>query len=150
MSPSEATNDHTRGEWRELGFYYAIDDSTRTWRLVGSPAGLTQFVTLLDEYVRDPRNDALSEHDHYGPYMYLKVMTWDSAGINENSIHGTIADIARLRDLVSERLSSCHPGQQFDLGPDYAPDAEYGLRFEIRAEPFDPAEADPELARSAV
>jgi hypothetical protein len=27
-------------QWRRLGFFYEIDGTTRTWRLVGSRAGL--------------------------------------------------------------------------------------------------------------
>lgn len=46
------------------------------------------FVLALRTYCDGPRNAKLSEHDHYGPYVYLKVMTWSVAGIDGNSIHG--------------------------------------------------------------
>jgi len=41
--PSEATNNATRREWRELGFFYDRDDENKVWRLTGSRAGLLRF-----------------------------------------------------------------------------------------------------------
>jgi hypothetical protein len=72
--------DDTRREWRELGFFYDRDDVSKEWRLVGSREGLRHFAGLLRAYVADPRNEMKSEHEHYGPYMYLEVMTWPEAG----------------------------------------------------------------------
>lgn len=59
--------------WRELGFYYDFDEriSVNQWRFYGSKNGLQNFVRLLDDYTNDPRNDSLSEHNHFGPYSYL-------------------------------------------------------------------------------
>ena len=54
-----------------LGFFYDRDDASKEWILVGSRAGLQRFADLLHAYVADPRHETLSEHEHYGPYMYL-------------------------------------------------------------------------------
>jgi hypothetical protein len=64
-------------EWRQLGFYYDRDDRlyVNQWRFFGSKKGLQNFVSMLDKYTNNPANDILSEHDHYGPYSYLKIMT---------------------------------------------------------------------------
>jgi hypothetical protein len=78
--PSDATNRATREEWRELGFFYDPDDRAKTWTLTGSRLGLRRFVECLLEYAADPGNAMQSEHQHYGPYMYLEVMTWPEAG----------------------------------------------------------------------
>jgi hypothetical protein len=111
MSPSEATNQATREEWRELGFFYERTDEPPCWRFVGSAVGLAHLVKLLDAYVRDPRNETISDHEHYGPYMYLKVETSDSPEIDSRSIRGTLADLTRLRDLVADGLRDLCPGQ---------------------------------------
>jgi len=150
MSPSEATNQATREEWRELGFFYECTDEPPCWRFVGSAAGLAKLVKLLDAYVRNPRNAALSEHEHYGPYMYLKVQTSESPEIDSQSIRGTLADLARLRDLVANGLRGLHPGQSRAIGPEYSPAVSLPLRLELREPEFDPASADPALPRSAV
>ena len=62
-------------EWRALGFYYDCDDrrDVNQWRFYGSKPGLQNVVSLLEKYTANPHNDTLSEHDHYGPYSYLKI-----------------------------------------------------------------------------
>lgn len=150
MNPSEATNQATREEWRELGFFYEARDEPRCWRLVGSASGLAKFVKLLDEYVRDHRNEAISEHEHYGPYLYLKVQTAKSPEIDSKSIRGSLADLARLRDLVASGLRSLRVGESLNIGPEYSPSVTYPLQLELREAKFDPASADPTLSEPAV
>lgn len=145
MSPSQATNTATRKEWRELGLYYETDHARKLWRFAGSREGLLGFAALLDEYVSDPGNTRQSEHEHYGPYQYLKVMTWPEPGIDESSIHGSLEDLARLAALLRVKLEGLAPGSQVVVGPEYAPNMEYSLLFEIMADGFDPASVDPEL-----
>ena len=143
MTPSEATNAVTRSEWRELGFFYDVDEATRQWRLVGSPGGLRAFSGLLHVYCSKPRNAAKSEHDHYGPYMYLTIMTWPTPGIDGGSIHGTIDDLTRLARIVEQRLQNATPGDVIPLAEAFAPGCEFELVLEIRDDGFDPAEVDP-------
>jgi hypothetical protein len=150
MSPSEAANQATREEWRELGFFYERTDEPPCWRFVGSAAGLANLVRLLDAYVRNPRNDAISEHAHYGPYMYLKVQTSESPEIDGQSIRGTLADLARLRDVLADGLRGLCPGQSLTIGPEYSPAVSFPLHLEVREAEFDPACADPALSESAV
>jgi len=150
MSPSEATNRATREEWRELGFYYEIQEEPPCWRFIGSSAGLARFVALLDEYVRDSRNEVLAEHEHYGPYMYLKIQTAELPELDRQSIRGSLANLARLRDLIATGLNNLGPGQSFEVGPEYSESVQLPLRFEVRGAEFDPAAADPSLGESAV
>jgi len=150
MSPSEATNRATREEWRELGFYYATQEEPPGWLFVGSPTGLSKLVFLLDDYVQDSRNATLSEHEHYGPYMYLKVQTSEVPEIDSESIRGSLRDLARLRGLIAAELRTHGPGQSFVIGREYAESVRFPLRFEIREAGFDPATADPQLGVSAV
>lgn len=145
MSPFEATNRATREEWQDLGFFYDVDDSIKSWRLMGSKSGLAGFASTLRAYCANPRNATLSEHDHYGPYMYLKVMTWRDAGIDRNSVHGTLDDLIRLAELMDTALMHALPGDTIHLGRQYVPDAEYDLLLMIEHDDFDPAIADPGL-----
>ena len=145
MTPSEATNQATRTEWRNLGFFYEVNELERHWRFIGSRAGLGRFAELLDRYCADPDNSASSEHVHYGPYMYLEVMTWPDAGIDGDSIHGSLDDIARLAQLIRHQLERVRPGDTFRLGKGFAVDCEYDLVLEVKNDGFDPAEADPGL-----
>ncbi len=145
MSPSDATNRNTRREWRELGFYYEHQD--RHWRLVGSRVGLSSFSRLLRDYVADPRNRVLSEHEHYGPYLYLKVVTATEPRITQDGIYGPPDDLARLADLFDARLEQVGPAENFEIDEEYAPESEYPLRVEVKEEGYDPAGADPLLPR---
>ena len=75
----EQMNRMTREGWRELGFYYDFDEARFCWRLIGSRSGLLKLRDILNGYADDPRNEQISEHEHYGPYSYLKLMTWAEA-----------------------------------------------------------------------
>jgi hypothetical protein len=141
----QRTREATRSEWRELGFYYHRDDSANEWQIVGSLEGLSRFAGLLRSYVADPRNAQESEHEHYGPYMYLEVMTWNEPGIDEHSIHGTVAQLARLASLVEEKISMIQPGGRMRIREEYAPSSTYALVLERRDDAFDPATPDGNL-----
>ena len=103
---------------------------------------------LLREYAANPARASMSEHDHYGPYMYLKVMTWHSAGIDENNIRGTIVDLKRLALLADNQLANAKEGDVFLIREEYSRESMWSLRFEIRGVGFDPASEDPELNRA--
>jgi len=147
--PSDATNRATRREWRELGFFYDRDDEAREWRFVGSRSGLLRFRDLLLAYVADQRNTRQSEHEHYGPYMYLEVMTWPDAGFDDHAIRGTLHDLKRLSELLDSKLSSAAPGSTVRIRSEFAVESPYSLVLDIRHEGFDPACADPMLPKEA-
>ncbi len=127
-------------EWRELGFYYDINENNivKEWRFFGSKIGLQKFVTLLDKYVNDPRNNSLSEHDHYGPYGYLKVMTWNKPEITEDYIAGTLQDLGKLRDIISQKISVTNSGQTFNIETEYGIENSATARFFVMTDDFDP------------
>jgi hypothetical protein len=135
----------TREDWRELGFHYELDHPSKEWRLMGSRGGLLRFRDLLRKYVSDPRNALKSEHEHYGPYMYLKVMTWPEAGMNADAIFGPLSALDRLASLIEARLPSVEVGASLRIGAEFAIDAEYSLVLQLQADDFDPASADPGL-----
>jgi hypothetical protein len=147
--PSKEVNDATRKEWRNLGFFYDRDDAKKEWRLVGSRSGLLKFRDLLLRYVANPRNAANSEHDHYGPYMYLKVMTANQPGINRGAIYGAVQDLGRLAAIIETKLKNTRAGSVLRIREEFTPDCEYSLLLDVRDESFDPASADPELIDEA-
>lgn len=140
--PSEATNTKTRRAWRELGFFYDRDDDAKEWRVVGSVAGLSKFAGLVKKYASDPRSIQISEHDHFGPYGYLTVGTWNVPLINENWIAGPLPDLLRLSALINERIAKAKIGETYKLREAYAAPSPYELTLDVRNDAFDPASAD--------
>lgn len=147
--PSHATNAATRREWRELGFFYSRDDEALEWRLVGSRSGLLRFRDLLLAFVDDEKNAMPSEHEHYGPYGYLEVMTWPSAGFDDHAIRGNLKDLDRLAALVDSKLSTASADSSVYIRTEFAEDSPYTLVLEVRDAGFDPAAADPALPEEA-
>jgi hypothetical protein len=140
---SDAVNAATQREWRELGFHYDRDDETRVWRLTGSRAGLLAFKDVLLSYVADPGKTANSEHAHYGPYLYLEVMTWPEAAVDRHAIRGPLPELARLAGLIETRLAAAKPGSSIEIRDEFASDSPYSLVLDLREDGFDPAEVDP-------
>lgn len=135
----------TRAEWQALGFFCDRDDSAEEWIVVGSRAGLACFSALLREYVADPSNAMLSEHEHYGPYLYLEVMTWTDAGMDDHSIHGTLQDLDRLAMLVDGRTAVLRPGERSRIREEFSATSRYSLVLDLREDGFDPASLDGNL-----
>ena len=131
----------TIAEWNDLGFWYDVTPA-RGWIIRGSHAGLEKFAALLDRYAVEPRNTKLSEHDHWGPYMYLKVVTWSSSEINQDGIYGTLPDIVRLAVLVRERIASCSPGNSFALAQAFSAASSTELTLVCEPESFSPGAYD--------
>ena len=133
-----------RNEWRELGFYYDTDDrlSVNQWRFFGSKQGLQNFVTLLDEYTSNPNNNEISEHDHYGPCSYLKIMTWNVPTITNDYIAGTIQDLKELRNIIADKLQKSEPGETFNIDKEYGKDNTITAKFFVMSHNFDPVSMD--------
>ncbi len=113
---------------------------------MGSRSGLLKFRDLLLRYVANPRNAVNSEHDHYGPYMYLKIMTGTQPGIGGDAIYGTPQDLRRLAGIIEAKVRDTPAGVVLRIQEEFASDCEYSLMLEVRDEAFDPASVDPELA----
>jgi hypothetical protein len=145
--PSDATNQMTRREWRELGFFYDRNDQQKVWRLIGSRSGLLRFRDALLEYADDPSNDYTSEHDHYGPYWYLEIMTWPEPGFDDHAIRGPLPDLKRLAAIIETKLAAAQPGKTISIRDEFAANSPYALILEVREDGFDPAQADPMLPK---
>jgi hypothetical protein len=131
-----------RDQWRELGIYYERNDALQEWWLIGCRAGLLAFTRQLTNYTDDPRNELPSEHEHFGPYGYLKVMTWPTPGIDADSIHGSVGDLRRLTAIIAENVKTMRTGEILKIRTQYAPDAEYTIVLDLRPDDFDPASLD--------
>ena len=147
--PAELTTEQIKQQWRKLGFFCELDDRDRTWTLTGSREGLLRFRDLLVEYVADPKHALPSEHEHYGPYGSLEVMTWSEAGFDGQSIRGTLTDLARLAVLIEKKLAAAAPDSVVLIREEFAPDSAYTLRLDVRDDWFDPASADPDRLGAA-
>jgi hypothetical protein len=143
--PSEATTRATRHEWRELGFFYDRDDRAKVWTLTGARAGLLRFRDALLSYAADPRNTMKSEHEHFGPYMYLEVMTWPEAAFDDHAIRGSLPDLVRLARIIERKLADTAPGSTVTIREEFAADSPYRLVLDVREDGFDPASADAAL-----
>ena len=141
--PSPAMNEATRRDWRELGFYYERDDATQTWRLLGTQRGLLGFAASLREYAADETKSQVSEHEHFGPYMYLEVGTWPTPEITDHWIAGPLEAIAALADHIEGKISSAQPIAVLKVRDAFAPSSPYEFQLELQPESFDPALADP-------
>jgi len=93
--------------------------------------------------VADPSNALESEHKHYGPYMYLEVMTWPDPGMDAHAIHGPLEKLAQLADIIEREASAASAGETRRIRSEFAPNAEYELALEMKPDGFDPASADP-------
>ena len=132
-------------EWRELKFYYDFDErpSVNQWRFYGSKQGLLNFVKLMDTYVNNHNNDKLFEHEHYGPYMYLKIITLeDESVINDNAIGGTINDLKNLKDLIAFKIGTSFPGQTFTIDKEFGINNTATAKFFVMADNFDSISMD--------
>lgn len=143
--PTDEMNQITQEEWRALGFFYDFDKNDSCWLLIGSRSGLHKFCDILNAFANDPSNEQISEHKHYGPYWYLKLMTWEEAEITEQAICGMPSDFKRLAEIIGRKLDSCVAGNKFSIGNEYAEGSKTILEFEVQEEEFDPSSADPLL-----
>ena len=142
---SPAINELTRREWRELGFHYSLDAPSRTWLIEASPEGLLLFAACLRAFALNPASQELSEHEHFGPYMHLEVMSASVPEVNEHCIQGTPADLLRLAIIVKERASHLVPGASVNITCEYAPASSHRLLLRAHPSGTDPASLDPEL-----
>ena len=141
MGRRQQAIEDTRNEWRALGFYYDKDD--RKWSFIGDKAGLLRFVQLLLDYANDPANEGLSEHKHYGPYMYLEIMTASERSIDGHAISGRLKDLNCLASIIEKTLTNCKPRDKFAIGAEYTPEAKLDLEFQVKEDGFDPSSIDP-------
>lgn len=147
---NEKRNEGAKKAWRDLGFFYDFDENRKSWEFTGSIEGLEKFCRLLILYTANSKNNLKSEHAHFGPYQYLKIMTWDTPVINENYIGGTLEDLKRLANIISNNLEKSQPNGRFVIQKEYSNQANIPLVFNIKGNDFDPAFLDPFILKGDV
>ena len=139
--PSREIDLETIEEWRELGFYYDVDRPQQRWILRGDRAGLLGFASRLRAYARNPKNALLSEHEHFGPYFYLTIITAEAAAISGDGWHGTLADFGRLAVMIEGNLQFSTQ-TEFRIGDEFAMGCGWTILFFVEQDGFDPSSAD--------
>jgi hypothetical protein len=142
MSNSDKIKGITKEEWRQLGYYYEIDKKSKNWIIIGSPFGLNEFSRQLKEYAKNLKNEGIGEHDHWGPYGYLKIMTWSEPDITDDAIQGSLEDLKQLADLIKDKIQDDGIGKKVNIKSEYAGNADFGIEFQVMPYGFDPASAD--------
>ncbi len=138
-------NEQTRSEWRKLGYYYCYDDGVSTWFVRGSRCGLEQFCCDVRNYAADSNHSGISEHEHYGPYSYLKLVTWNEAKITADGIYGRLEDFVRLAQVIERKCSQADTGATIAIENEYSRHNEARLALTIMKDDFDPASEDSSL-----
>jgi len=135
----------TISEWRGLGFFYERDDAQRTWRIRANRKGIAAFCGILRAYARDVDNEPVSQHEHLGPYGYLKLVTWPTPEIRLDGIYGGRPDFERLAAIVEKATQGLREPSSVVLNGEYAENNEARLEIVLENIDFDPARADPAL-----
>ena len=106
---------------------------------------MLRFRDALLEYAEDTSNDHDSEHEHFGPYLSLEIMTWPEPGFDDHAIRGSLLDLKRLAAIVGTKVAVAQPGETICIRDEFAAKSPYALIIEVRNDDFDPAQADPML-----
>ena len=130
-------------EWEKIGIYYDRDDEKGIWHIHGSADGLLFFAELLKDYTGYTNRQEISEHEHYGPYQYLKVVTWNEPKIIRDGIYGRMEDIFRLAEIIERGVEK--GVSPFTIDSEYSDANENILEIYIEDEDFDPASLDTAL-----
>jgi len=145
MAMSDKLKGITQEEWRQLGYYYERDDANKKWVIVASPFGIKLFVNQLLAYANNEKNRSKSQHEHWGPYSYLKIMTLDEPGIDEHSIHGSLLDLKKLANIIKENLHDDLINKSLKIKDEYSKNCRYALEIMIKDYGFDPSSQDKQL-----
>jgi hypothetical protein len=142
--PSIETNEHTREEWRALGFHYSRNEKSRNWVVEGGPEGLLCFATLLRDFAGELTLDTALEQRSVGPSTTLNLRRSGQAQVNEAGIQGSPNDFLGLAEIVQRCVGAFGPGEIASIGAEYAPSSPYRLLLRVHPPSTDPASLDPE------
>ena len=127
-------------EWKNLGFYYSFDKEKNCWMLFGSQKGLLNFCDLLNQYANNPLKKKISEHEHFGPDSYLKVITWYNPIIRNSGIYGTLKDIQKLASIIKDKLVN-KVSEDIIIDKEYSEINESSILLKVMDDDFDPSTA---------
>lgn len=128
-------------EWRALGFWYDFTPNDG-WVLHGSVHGLSRLAEALDKYAADSRHEEISEHEHIGPHMYLKLVTWHQPEVNKDGIYGLLSDLKNFAASIRNSLAAASPGDRLELAQGFSAGSTVGFTMVVEDNSFDPASLD--------
>ncbi|MBH0014336.1 hypothetical protein I6F66_19895 [Pseudoalteromonas sp. NZS100_1] len=140
LSPKLA--EMTREEWRELGFYYIIDDDSKAWNLYGSVDGLSNFITEILKFTA--RDEVKGEHEHLLPHWYLTLQYDDGFDICERGILASKIELLIFIDILKQLLLKAKVGEIIGLH-NHVKSASYRMYLHVKGADFDPSKLDPQL-----
>jgi hypothetical protein len=132
-----------RKEWRELGFYYETNQGKNEWLFVGSKKGLLNFIDCIDEHIEFQKG--ISDDSHFGPYSYLKLMTWDKPYIDLKLFAGRKGDFENLKKIYLQKIELTNVGDEFVINEEYSSHNSALLRVKVAGNDFDPVSLDSKL-----
>ena len=65
-------------------------------------------------------HNEISEHEHYGPDSYFKVVTWSTPIIKKDGIYGSLKDIQKLEKILRNKLLSLNDNDEFIIDDQYS------------------------------
>ena len=86
----------------------------------------------------------MSEHEHFGPYMFLEIGTWSQPEITNHWIAGPLKDLSSLASLIESVADTSPVGERVSLRRLFAAESPYDLIVEVKDDAFDPAREDPQ------
>lgn len=134
--------EHTREDWRDLGFYYDFDKVERRWRLIGTRSGLSNLAELIRTFANKCRARSVGEHEHLGPYSYFTLVLADAPAITDYGVFGRSDDLLQLATVLDDRVFANGPGQTIVIDAEYSNENEAVLELVIKEDGFDPSSAD--------
>ena len=141
---SSAIRELTIREWNDLGFWYDFTPEVG-WKIHGHRAGFEKLGKIFDKYVANPFNVNVSEHEHLGPYMYLKIVTWPFPEINHDGIYGSLSDLSRLAVLVRAWANSCPIGNRYQVSQLFSAASTAELTLIMEHDGFSPGDYDAQV-----
>lgn len=72
-------------------------------------------------------------------------MTWNSKGMNDQAIFGSLSDIEKLARIIESKLTDENIGQTIVIKEEYSKDCDYSLELRIKSYGYDPALEDEQL-----
>jgi len=142
MGSSKNIDPYIQQKWKELGFFFEFDEAASRWRFVGDKNGLLMLVDLLRNYSNDSTKNFISEHEHLGPYMQLKIMTSTEPELSVRGISGTLSDIRRLAEMIAAKVANSAVGDSFVIAEEFAGKTNVSMEINIARNGFEPGSMD--------
>jgi hypothetical protein len=142
---NNASIEAIKEEWRNLGYYFEKNKSERKWVFTSSKNGIKKLINQIIDFTQKEGNIEIGEHDHWGPYGDLKIMTTRVPEITIEYIGGSFSSLRELAYQIKQRLEIVNHNESFCIQEENKNAMSAGLEFRIKDDDYDPASADIQL-----